>query len=189
MLFPLLIVFEIYGIFEILFSGKRITNFRVLLRLAFSDVWWPIRHRQAGSVFVRREQRFGLARQQGCAGNFFIFCLKIMSFPSVSLPSTSWQRRSSSVELDDQHSEGVGQIYEVCSLQLWTMHYLKDTTFWITSWKVFSSGKKKNFRVREEDGSLSANLYRVEFTLDADCPCSVQILFNARELYQDGEIQ
>ncbi|PAV89865.1 hypothetical protein WR25_03019 [Diploscapter pachys] len=44
-------------------------------------------------------------------------------------------------------------------------------------------------RVREEDGSLSANLYRVEFTLDADCPCSVQILFNARELYQDGEIQ
>ena len=40
------------------------------------------------------------------------------SFPSVSLPSTSWQRRGSSVELDDQHSEGVGQIYEVCSLQL-----------------------------------------------------------------------
>ncbi|RCN26708.1 zinc finger, C3HC4 type, partial [Ancylostoma caninum] len=46
------------------------------------------------------------------------------------------------------------------------------------------------FRIKNDSGSQSdSTLYRLEFTLDADCSCFVQIHFNARELYQDGEIQ
>ena len=46
------------------------------------------------------------------------------------------------------------------------------------------------FRIKNYDGSQNdSTLYRLEFTLDADCSCFVQIHFNARELYQDGEIQ
>ncbi|ETN70479.1 hypothetical protein NECAME_04902 [Necator americanus] len=48
----------------------------------------------------------------------------------------------------------------------------------------------KFVKIKNEDGSQSdSTLYRLEFTLDADCSCFVQIHFNARELYQDGEIQ
>ncbi|VDK83700.1 unnamed protein product [Cylicostephanus goldi] len=41
----------------------------------------------------------------------------------------------------------------------------------------------------EVDAQNESTLYRLEFTLDADCSCFVQIHFNAREIYQDGEIQ
>ncbi|CAJ0608371.1 unnamed protein product [Cylicocyclus nassatus] len=41
----------------------------------------------------------------------------------------------------------------------------------------------------EDDSQSESTLYRLEFTLDADCSCFVQIHFNAREIYQDGEIQ
>ncbi|KAK6054128.1 zinc finger, C3HC4 type [Cooperia oncophora] len=48
----------------------------------------------------------------------------------------------------------------------------------------------KFVRIKDENGSQSdTSLYRLEFILDADCSCFVQIHFNARELYQDGEIQ
>ncbi|XGW10350.1 hypothetical protein V3C99_012104 [Haemonchus contortus] len=48
----------------------------------------------------------------------------------------------------------------------------------------------KFVRVKGCNGSQSdACFYRLEFILDADCSCFVQIHFNARELYQDGEIQ
>ncbi|KJH43358.1 zinc finger, C3HC4 type [Dictyocaulus viviparus] len=48
----------------------------------------------------------------------------------------------------------------------------------------------KLVRIRGSDGTENdSTLYRLEFTLDADCSCFVQIHFNARELYQDGEIQ
>ncbi|KAE9416141.1 hypothetical protein Angca_007716, partial [Angiostrongylus cantonensis] len=45
-------------------------------------------------------------------------------------------------------------------------------------------------RIKDVDNSeMESSLYRLEFTLDADCSCFVQIHFNARELYQDGTIQ
>ncbi|KIH64559.1 hypothetical protein ANCDUO_05127 [Ancylostoma duodenale] len=48
----------------------------------------------------------------------------------------------------------------------------------------------KFVKIKNDSGSQSdSTLYRLEFTLDADCSCFVQIHFNARELYQDGEIQ
>ncbi|KAJ1365695.1 hypothetical protein KIN20_026105 [Parelaphostrongylus tenuis] len=48
----------------------------------------------------------------------------------------------------------------------------------------------KFVRMRDTDGSeVDSSLYRLEFTLDADCSCFVQIHFNARELYQEGIIQ
>ncbi|KAK6030236.1 zinc finger, C3HC4 type [Ostertagia ostertagi] len=48
----------------------------------------------------------------------------------------------------------------------------------------------KFVRIKDENGSRSeTSLYRLEFILDADCSCFVQIHFNARELYQDGEVQ
>lgn len=37
--------------------------------------------------------------------------------------------------------------------------------------------------------SPESSLFQLEFTLDAECPCFVQVHFNAREFYQDGEMK
>ncbi|WKX97875.1 hypothetical protein Q1695_013512 [Nippostrongylus brasiliensis] len=48
----------------------------------------------------------------------------------------------------------------------------------------------KFIKVKDDEASSeNTNLYRLEFILDADCSCFVQIHFSARELYQDGEVQ
>ena len=44
-------------------------------------------------------------------------------------------------------------------------------------------------RIKGSDGHNDPNLYRLEFTLDAECPCFVQIHYNTREFYQDGVVQ
>ncbi|CAD6187327.1 unnamed protein product [Caenorhabditis auriculariae] len=47
----------------------------------------------------------------------------------------------------------------------------------------------KFVKLKSENGAVQNNLYQLHFIFDADCPCYVQIHFNAREVYQDGDVQ
>ncbi|CAI4229319.1 unnamed protein product [Auanema sp. JU1783] len=42
--------------------------------------------------------------------------------------------------------------------------------------------------VRLKNESPESSLFQLEFTIDAECPCFVQVHFNAREFYQDGDV-